>query len=61
MKNFKKTLNNVYVPNIDNLHGDVYMPMLDDLVLSHEVLGQVKRIKCNKVSGSDGVPPSVFR
>lgn len=51
----------VIVPNIDELQSDVYMPVLDDPILPQEVQDQVKRLKCGKACGPDGVPPGIFK
>ena len=37
------------------------MPVLDDPIRPEEVLDQVKRLKCNKACGPDGVPAGIFK
>ena len=51
----------VFVPNVDELQSDVYIPVLDDPILPQEVQDQVKRLKCSKACGPDGVPPGIFK
>ena len=49
------------VPSVNVLHGDVYMPVLDDPIMQEEVSVQVRRLRGNKACGPDGVPPGVFK
>ena len=64
---FKEYFEGVYnppavcVPYNDDLWHDVYIPVLDDPMLPQEVQDQVKRLKCNKACGPDGVPPGIFK
>lgn len=40
---------------------NVYVPILDDPISSEEVCEHVKRLKPEKASGPDGVPPGILR
>ena len=42
------------IPDMDTLHSDAYMPVLDDPITPQEVMDQVKKLKSNKACGPDG-------
>lgn len=47
--------------DLDELYTEVTIPVLDELIAPIEVETQIKKLKANKASGPDGIPPGVFR
>ncbi len=52
--------NTVY-PDVNELRSQVTIPVLDEPINGDEVMTQIKRLKPNKTSGPDGVPPALFK
>lgn len=50
----KKHFERMYNPSA------VCSPNVDDLIFPQEVQDQVKRLKCGKDCGTDGIPPGIF-
>ncbi|CAL4124081.1 unnamed protein product, partial [Meganyctiphanes norvegica] len=53
-------------PNADNpdpseLHTNVTIPVLDELIKPDEIISQIRKLKPNKASGPDGLPPGLFK
>ena len=40
---------------------DVYIPILDDDLMPHEIESSIKKLKVDKAAGLDGVPPGLFK
>lgn len=59
---FEEILNPENVDPIDDdLHSNVYIPVLDDPITPQEVSDQLRKLKGNKACGPDGVPPGILK
>lgn len=58
---FDDVLNLTHVINYDenNKTTDITAPLLDEAIMPVEVPQQIRKMKPNKVSGPDGLPPGV--
>ena len=52
--------NTVY-PDLNDLHSQITIPVLDEPITTIEVDTQIKRLRSNKASGPDGIPPVLFK
>ena len=52
--------NTVY-PDTNELRTHVSIPVLDDPIYLDEVMTQIRKLKPNKASGPDGVPPGLLK
>ena len=47
--------------NIHDVTTNVTIPVLDDMIGVPEVEGAIKKLKADKASGPDGLPPGIFK
>ena len=42
-------------------HTDIYVPILDDPITPMELKTEIKKLKCGRAAGIDGVPPGILK
>ena len=48
-------------PDFNELHSEISIPVLDEPMTTNEVYNEIAKLKPNKGSGVDGVPPGIFK
>ena len=60
---FDELFNPTDIPDlhIDDFNQGIYVPVLDDPIVPEECVNQTNKLKPNKGSGPDGIPPGIFK
>ena len=48
-------------PDINEIQSEIFIPVLDEPIKSDQVGNQIVKLKPNKSSGVDGIPPGIFK
>ena len=48
-------------PDINEIQSEVFIPVLDEPIMSDQVVIQIAKLKPNKSGGVDGIPPGIFK